>query len=86
VFGANFNAYSSRWTGSSLAAPAFDVHAATKAVNWAIMSAEAATEPTLTLLVLPTFFSEADDTPYMQLLRRNYRTCVPLCTFKSKAI
>jgi hypothetical protein len=86
VFGASYDAYAARWSGPSLAVPDFDVHAATRAVDWAIRSAKAASVPTVTLLVLPTFFAEDDDTPYMQLLRRNYATCTPVCTFNREAL
>jgi hypothetical protein len=88
VFGARFNAYSSRWTGSSLAVPEFTAEAATRAVDWAIQSALNAREddPTLTLLLLPTYFSKDDDTTYMQLVRRNPAQCLPIGTFFRDAI
>ena len=40
LFGANFDAYSSRWTGATQATPETDAAATNKAVRWAIASAE----------------------------------------------
>ena len=86
VFGANHDAYSSRWTGGSLAVPELEVHEATKALDWAIRSAKSTTASTLTLLILPTFYAnegvDAEDDPrFMQLLRRNHDVCLPVCKF-----
>ena len=86
VFGANHNAFAVRWTGGSYAMPEPDVHAAAKAVDWAIRSAKSTTESTLTLLLLPTFFAwdgvdTDDDAAYMQLVRRNHDVCFPICIF-----
>lgn len=86
VFGANHDAYSTRWTGASMAVPPMEVHVATQALDWAIRSAKTTTDCTLTLLILPTFYADraadADDDPrFMQLLRRNHDVCLPVCTF-----
>jgi ribonuclease HI len=86
LFGAGYDAYSSQWTGCSVACPNFDIHAATRAVDWAIQSAQCATTPTLTLLLLPTFFAEADDCSYMRLLRRNPDWCLPVFTAAARAL
>jgi hypothetical protein len=66
--------------------PEPDVHAAAKAVDWAIRSAQSTTQSTLTLLFLPTFFAwdgvdTDDDAAYMQLVRRNHDVCFPICIF-----
>ena len=53
VFGANYNAYSTRWKGASQATPEAGSAAADKAVRWAIASAEESQEPVLTALTLP---------------------------------
>ena len=53
LFGDNFDAYSMKWTGISLVNPAYKVVAMEKAMRWAILSAEEATEPVLTTFVLP---------------------------------
>jgi hypothetical protein len=91
VFGANHDAYTVRWTGASLAVPEFDVHMATKAVDWAITSAKSTTDSTLTILLLPTFYAvDATDTKdnasYMQLVRRNHDVCLPVCTFARESL
>ncbi len=86
IFGANFDAYSVRWTGGSLATPDFDQYAAAKAVNWAIQSASTALLPTLTIVLLPTYFDNADDTEYMRLVRRNSHLCKLLFTTSSTLV
>ena len=53
LFGANCDAHSSRWTGTSLAIPATDAAQADKAVRWAIASATQSQEPVLIALMLP---------------------------------
>lgn len=51
LFGANYNAYSTKWTGASQATPETGSAAADKAVRWAIASAEQS--QVLTALTLP---------------------------------
>ena len=51
--GANFDAYSVKWTGASQVNPEYEAVAMEKAMRWAILSAEEATEPVLTTFVLP---------------------------------
>ncbi|DBB13160.1 TPA: hypothetical protein ACH3X3_004914 [Trebouxia sp. C0006] len=53
LFGANFDAYSVKWTGASQVNPAYKAVAMEKAMRWAFLSAEEATEPVLTNVVLP---------------------------------
>ena len=53
VFGANYDAYSTKWKGASQATPEAGSAAADKAVRWAIASAEESQEPVLTALTLP---------------------------------
>jgi ribonuclease HI len=53
VFGANTDAYSTKWEGASEANPPHDAEAMEKAVRWAIFSAEKSTSPTLTAFILP---------------------------------
>ena len=53
VFGANYNAYSTRWTGASQAGPEAGSAAVDKAVRWAIASAEENKKPVLIALTLP---------------------------------
>ncbi len=49
----NFDAYSVKWTGASQVNPEYEVVAMEKAMRWAILSAEEATEPALTTFALP---------------------------------
>ena len=53
LLGANYNAYSTRWTGASQARPEYESAAMDKAVRWAIASCEDTAEPVLTVFVLP---------------------------------
>ena len=54
LFGANHDAYSSPWTGSSQAYPGQDIKECDKAIRWAIASAEAHPQtPTCTIVVVP---------------------------------
>ncbi len=53
LFGANFDAYSMKWTGASQVNPEYQAVAMEKAMRWAILSAEEATEPVLTTFALP---------------------------------
>jgi len=53
VFGANTDAYSTKWEGASEANPPHDAKAMEKAVRWAIFSAEKSMSPTLTAFMLP---------------------------------
>ena len=53
VFGANTDAYSTKWEGASEANPPHEAGAMEKAIRWAIFSAETSTSPTLTAFMLP---------------------------------
>ncbi len=53
VFGANKDAYSTKWKGASEAYPLHNAKAMEKAVRWAIFSAEKSMSPTLTTFMLP---------------------------------
>ncbi len=53
LFGANLDAYSVKWAGASQVNPEYEGVAMEKAMRWAILSAEEATEPVLTTFVLP---------------------------------
>ena len=79
MFGAQGNAYSSKWTGASVAVPDFDHAAAEQAVKWAVYSAKATRQkPTFTLLFLPSY-SDAQDgysgAPYMHWVYRHPECC-----------
>ncbi len=51
LFGANFDAYSIKWTGASQVNPEYEAVTMETAMRWA--SAEEAAEPVLTAFVLP---------------------------------
>lgn len=53
LFGANYDTYSTKWTGASQARPEYESAAMDKAVRWAIASCEDTAEPVLTVFVLP---------------------------------
>ena len=53
LFGANFDAYSVKWTGASQVNPEYEAVAMEKAMRWALLSAEETTKPVLTTFVLP---------------------------------
>ena len=53
LFGANFDAYSMKWTGASQANPEYEAVAMEKDMRWAIPSAEGATKSVLTNFALP---------------------------------
>ena len=53
VFGANTDAYSTKWQGVSQAYPPWTPNDMDKAMKWAILSAVQSAEATLTLLILP---------------------------------
>jgi ribonuclease HI len=84
VFGAAYDAYNSRWTGASLAVPDFEQQEAERAVDWAIKSAAATEQPTLTVIVVPTYFKAGDETGYMRQVRRNQQHCRLLATVPCK--
>ncbi len=50
LFGANFDAYSVKWTSASQVNPEYEAVAMEKAMRWAILSAEEAAKPVLTTL------------------------------------
>ena len=64
VFGARHNAFSVPWTGLSQANPEYTAADMDKAVRWAIHSADASAQQTVTLFVLPDWAG----TPYKQWL------------------
>lgn len=51
VVGSSGHPYRFRWTGSVLAVPEFDIHEATRTIDWAIRSVMAATTATLIMVI-----------------------------------
>jgi ribonuclease HI len=86
LFGASLDAYNVRWTGPSLAVPDLDSAAADQAVHWALKSAIAAEEPTLTLLVLPSFGQGGSAAACMRRVRANPSHCKHLLTLPSSSV
>jgi len=65
LFGAQYDAYSVKWTGCSIAHPAHTPEATSKAISWAIRSAQATAQPTLTIVLAyhPTLQATSKNTP-----------------------
>eukprot|EP00775_Hariotina_reticulata_P006095 gene6095-biopygen7890 len=85
LFGANWNAYSVKWTGTSVVVPDHtDSTAITHAMQWAQQSARTAATPTLTLLVLPAYGKSGSEGGYMKWLKLHPHHCKHLlCLPKS---
>jgi ribonuclease HI len=79
MFGAQGNAYSTKWTGASLAVPDFDHYSAEQAVKWAVYSAKCnVKKPTFTMLFLPSFSDSRDGSScaqYMHWVDRHPECC-----------
>ena len=59
IFGAQVDAYSCRWLGSSEANPEYNVSEMDRALRWAIKSAGSTSEPVLSAFVLPAWRDSA---------------------------
>jgi hypothetical protein len=86
VFGAHFDAYKTQCTRASLACPDFTQEAANNAVEWALRSAVANEEPTLTLLLLPTYTKGGAFTNYMRWVRSHPENCKLLATIPNSRL
>ncbi len=86
VFGASHDAYSVAWTGASTAFPNMNTAAATKATEWAIKSAASTDLPTLTVLILPSFFRDMHDLKYLQTAMQHHKYCHLLGTIPRNAM
>jgi exonuclease III/ribonuclease HI len=74
VFGARYDAYKVQWMGASIASPDFTEEQANKAMVWAIQSAIQTEQPTLTMLLIPTYTKSGDSTAHMKWVK-NYPGC-----------
>jgi hypothetical protein len=74
VFGAQHDAYSHRWTGGYEANPEYEDEEMDKAVGWAVNSALASQEPTLTIFILPAW-DDHSNTSYMRWCKTHPNTC-----------
>jgi ribonuclease HI len=84
LFGASYNAYSCQWEGISVANPEYDSKEMYKAVSWGVHSAKIASEPTLTLFVLPAW-AEGSNTAYLKWLRKEPEICRHVMTVPRKS-
>jgi len=84
VFGALYDAYSCQWTGMSVANPEYDSKEMYKAVTWAVHSAQATDQPTLTIFVLPAWRG-GSHTAYLKWVHKRPDLCKMLTTIPRKA-
>jgi hypothetical protein len=83
LFGANWDAFSCKWTGYSECSPEYMHQDMEKAVRWAVQSAASASEPTATVLVLPDWSMESN-TAYWQWLTAAPDYCHELASITSR--
>jgi len=86
LFGAHWNAYNVKWTGSSVVVPELDSAAADQAVHWALKSAIATAEPTLSLLVLPSYGRTGAAAAFMRRVRANPKYCKHILTLPQTSV
>eukprot|EP00878_Enallax_costatus_P001532 GHUV01001683.1.p1 GENE.GHUV01001683.1~~GHUV01001683.1.p1 ORF type:complete len:2173 (+),score=325.19 GHUV01001683.1:401-6520(+) len=86
ALGASYDSYSVRWTGSSVAMPDFEPYAAAKALEWAIKSAATASEPTVTVLLLPNYGRDGGNTAYMPTVQSHPHLCKHLITIPASLV
>jgi ribonuclease HI len=84
LFGALHDAYSSQWTGLSVANPEYDSKEMYKAVSWAVHSAHITDQPTMTVFILPAW-TEGSNTAYMKWVNKMPNTCRLLTTIPKRA-
>ena len=77
VFGANYNAFATKFTGFSMCHPNYDDQLMFNSVQHAIRSARHATSPTATFMFLPNWANMSLN-PYMQLFDENPDHCTYL--------
>ena len=81
VFGANTNAFSSRFSGFSICHPIYDKNTMLLATRHAIYSAAVNTEETATFMLLPSWNKIMTTNPYASLCRKYPHMCKFLGTF-----
>ena len=77
VFGANYNAFATKFTGFSMCHPTYDDQLLFKSVQHAIRSANYAETPTATFMFVPNWTNKSLN-PYMRLLDENPELCTHL--------
>jgi len=86
AFGASHDAYSVRWTGSSVAVPNIDPYAAEKALEWAIKSAATTTRPTLTVQFVPKYGSSSSPAAFTNTAAQHAHLCKHLVTIPASRL
>jgi len=75
VFGANTNAFSSRFSGFSICHPIYHENTMLLATRHAIYSDAVSTEETATFMLLPSWNKNMTTNPYASLCRKYPRMC-----------
>jgi hypothetical protein len=75
VFGANTNAFSSRFSGFSICHPIYHENTMLLAARHAIYSAAVNTEETTTVMLLPSLYTDMTTNPYASLCRKYPHMC-----------
>ena len=83
VFGANTNAFSSRFSGISICHPIYHENTMLLATRHAIYSAAVSTEETATFMLLPSWNQNMTTNPYASLCRKYPHMCKFLGTIPS---
>jgi len=83
VFGANTNAFSSRYSGFSICHPIYHENTMLLATRHAIYSAAVSTEETATFMLLPSWNKNMTTNPYASLCRKYPHMCKLLGTIPS---
>jgi hypothetical protein len=86
VFGARYDAYNVQWTGASIASPDLTEQQANKAMMWAIQSATQTDQPTLTMLLLPTYAKSGDSTAHIRWIKTHPGYCKHLMTLPKSLV
>jgi len=86
VFGANTNAFSSRFSGFSICHPIYHENTMLLATRHAICSAAVSTEETATFMLLPSWNKNMTTNPYASLCRKYPHMCKFLGTIPSNQL
>ena len=86
VFGANTNAFSSRFSGFSICHPIYHENTMLLATRQAIYSAAVSTEETATFMLLPSWNKDVTTSPYAPLCRKYPHMCKFLGTIPSNQL
>jgi hypothetical protein len=84
LFGAHHDAYSTQWSGYSVANPEYESKEMYKAVSWAVHSSQLTQDPTLTVFILPAW-REGSHTAYLKWTETCPANCRLLATIPRRA-